>query len=99
VEVTARVTNRGPRTGAEVVHLYVHDGRPALPRPPQELKGFQRVVLRPGASAEVRFSLAGDAFAYYDPSIHHWRTRPGPFMVRLGTSSRDIRADLPVTLR
>ena len=39
----------------------------------QELRGFQRVALKPGESAEVRFPLTGEVLGYFD--------RKGKFMV------------------
>ena len=44
--VSIPVTNTGKRAGAEVVELYIHEDKPVLPRPPQELKGFTKLMLR-----------------------------------------------------
>ena len=37
--------NTGSVAGAEVVQLYVEDRESSLPRPPRELKGFEKVLL------------------------------------------------------
>lgn len=60
VSVYAKVTNTGNVDGEEVVQLYVQ--HPGLERfaPHQELKGFQRVALKKGASAVIRFVLPAD---------------------------------------
>ena len=89
--VQGRVTNTGVRAGAEVVQLYVHQARPGLPRPEQELKGFRKVFLKPGETAEVSLSLDRTAFAYYDPAKAAWVADPDAFTISLGSSSRDIR--------
>ncbi len=47
--VSCTITNAGPRAGAEVVQLYVHDTLASVVRPVLELKGFRKVFLEPGA--------------------------------------------------
>src|SRR5581483_4925181 len=89
--VAVKVKNSGSRAGAEVVQVYVHQERPAIDRPEQELKGFQRVVLEPGQEKDVAFQLDRLAFSYYDPAKHDWVQGTGEFEVRVGASSRDIR--------
>ena len=97
-EVTATVTNNGPVAGAEVVQLYVSDTEASVERPEKELKGFEKVYLEPGESATVRFTLDRRALSFFDAEAHDWKAEPGEFHALLGTSSRDIRADLAFTL-
>jgi len=89
--VTCRVTNTGSREGAEVVQLYVRDRVSSVTRPVKELKGFQRVVLRPGESAGVALEIGPGALAFTDARMR-WTVEPGEFEIMVGTSSRD--ADL-----
>jgi len=91
VEVVCQVGNTGQRAGAEVVQLYVGDGHAPLPRPPRELKQFERVELQPGEEKTVSFTLNERAFAYYDVAAHQWTVAPGTFEIYVGGSSRDIR--------
>lgn len=98
VNVKVTVKNAGERAGKEVVQLYVGDRQSSLPRPPQELKGFHKVALGPGESAVVEFTLDRRAFAFYDPYKKDWVVEPGEFEIRVGSSSRDIRARATVTL-
>ena len=60
-------------------------------RPIRELKGFQKVSLRPGEEKTVSFMLEKKAFAYYEPKIHDWFVETGDFFIEIGASSRDIR--------
>ena len=62
--ITTRVTNTGAVAGEEVVQLYVHDRVASRMRPVRELKGFRKVLLQPGESAEVVFTLQRDALAF-----------------------------------
>lgn len=91
VTVRVTVTNTGRRTGYEVAQLYLGDCQSSLPRPPRELKGFQKVLLKPGASAELKFSLDERALSFFDPVLRRWTCEPGAFEVSVGRSSRDLR--------
>ena len=53
--VLADVTNTGKREGAEVVQMYIRDVVSSVTRPVKELKGFQKVTLRPGETKTVAF--------------------------------------------
>jgi beta-glucosidase len=90
VTVKARVTNSGKREGAEVVQLYL--GSPAAAEePPKQLKGFEKVLLKPGESKIVTMQLDKEALAAWDPEIHGWKVYSGAYSVMVGSSSRDIR--------
>jgi beta-glucosidase len=97
-EVALTVTNTGGRPGQEVVQLYIHDGESSLVRPLQELKGFAKVHLEPGESRIVRMRLDARALSFYDPYRKGWIAEPGEFTIRVGASSRDIRAQATVVL-
>jgi len=86
VTVTARVTNTGPVTGAEVAQLYLGDPA-AAGEPPRQLKGFQKVTLRPGQSAVVSFTLDRHDLSYWNDSANGWVVPDGGFRVYVGDSS------------
>lgn len=88
--VRARITNRGTRTGDEVVQLYVRDEVASLSRPVIQLRGFAKVTLAPGESREVSFPLTAADLAFYGLD-GRWVTEPGSFRLMVGASSRDIR--------
>ena len=90
--VSVSVRNSGTRAGAEVVQLYLQPPSSRVDRPVKELKGFGRVVLQPGETKRVSFTLDKAALSYYDPAIHDWVAQPGRFRALVGASSRDIRA-------
>jgi beta-glucosidase len=90
VAVSFTVRNAGARTGSDVAQLYVDD--PAfVGEPPKQLKGFQRVLLRPGRSAEVTIALTPRSFSVWDSATQQWRVRRGLYRILVGASSRDIR--------
>lgn len=90
--VSVDIANTGPRDGAEVAELYVHEESPRLFRPEKELKGFERVFLKRGEKRTVTFLLGRRAFSYFDPAADGWVMDPARFDILVGASSRDIRA-------
>lgn len=99
LKVRIPVTNVGDIAGAEVVQMYIHDVEASLPRPVKELKGFRKVFLAPGETAEVTFEIGKDALSYYDPSVHEWVAEAGDFKVMVGSASDDIRAEASFRLK
>ncbi|HTD85149.1 MAG TPA: fibronectin type III-like domain-contianing protein, partial [Candidatus Binatia bacterium] len=91
VSVEVQIKNAGRREGAEVVQLYVQDLQALLPRPLKELKGFEKVSLRPGQWKVVHLDLDARSMSFYDPAQKRWVVEPGRFRVHVGSSSRDIR--------
>jgi beta-glucosidase len=87
------VQNVGTREGAEVAQLYVQDEKPRLPRPLKELKGFRKVLLKPGEKQTVSVPLERSSFAFYDPQQHGWAAEKGNFKILIGSGSRDLRLD------
>lgn len=89
--VSCDITNTGKRAGMEVVQLYVADKESSVPRPVKELKGFEKVSLRPGETKRVTFTLDKRAFAYFETAIDDWFVEYGEFEIMIGASSQDIR--------
>ncbi|RNI29660.1 glycosyl hydrolase [Rufibacter immobilis] len=98
VQVRLQVQNTGRLAGAEVVQVYVNDEQASVKRPEKELKGFQKVFLRPNESKTVTLTLPKDAFQFYDEAKRQWVLEPGKFQILVGSSSRDIREQAEVTL-
>jgi beta-glucosidase len=86
ITVSAEVTNSGARAGDEIVQLYINDPVASVSRPVRELKGFQRVALRPGESRRVSFTIGDDALRFWGAG--GWTVEPGTFAVWIGPSSR-----------
>ena len=91
ITVTVPVTNTGDAKGKETVQLYIQDEKSSLPRPVKELKGFRKVDLAPGQTAEVTFTITPRDLSYFDDRTHRWVAEPGKFKALIGASSTDIR--------
>ena len=84
--VSVEVTNAGQRAGDEVVQLYLRDVVSSVTRPVKELKGFQRVTLKPGETRAVSFTLGHDALGFWK-TAKDFVVEPGKFDVTVGGSS------------
>ncbi len=93
VHVTVR--NRGSRSGTDVVQAYVHYPASAG-EPPEQLRAFARITLRPSESDPVTLTLPLTAFQIYSDSS--FETVPGTYEIDIGQSSADLPMRLPVTL-
>ena len=88
VTVSVTVTNTGSCAGDEIVQLYIHDIYATSTRPVKELKGFRKVHLEPGESANVDFTLTKEELSYYNHDLQ-WVCEPGDFEIMIGPNSRD----------
>jgi beta-glucosidase len=92
IAASVEVKNVGKRDGDEVVQLYIHEMKPAVKRPKEELRGFQRIHLQPNETRKVAFSVPVEKLAFYDEAIHGFRVNPGSFEILVGAASDDIRS-------
>ncbi|MBS0391578.1 MAG: glycoside hydrolase family 3 C-terminal domain-containing protein [Proteobacteria bacterium] len=96
--VKATVRNTGPRTGSEVVQVYV-----TLPagadsvgakQPPKRLVGFKKVELAAGASQDVTITIDPSAsnhpLSVWSTTYNQWITPAGTYSVSVGNSSRNL---------
>lgn len=66
LQVSAQITNRGPRAAEEVAQLYIHDKAASITQPVRELKAFRKVALNPGESKTVTFTLTSADLGFLD---------------------------------
>ncbi len=85
-EVSVDVTNTGAREGDEVVQLYVHQKVASLTRPIQQLKGFERLTLRPGEKRTVELAVTPEMLSMLDRDMRRV-VEPGIFELMVGPSS------------
>jgi beta-glucosidase len=89
--VEVDVTNTGTKTGGEIAQVYV--GSPAtasVPEAPDELAGFQKVVLTPGQTAHVTLPLNARSFSHWDTASHGWKVTGGRYRILVGGGSRNL---------
>jgi beta-xylosidase len=97
ITVGLTVANVGQRGGAEVVQVYLHDPVAQVTRPTVLLVGYARLELEPGQRGRVEFTIHTDLVSFTGRSGQRI-VEPGRIELRLGRSSTDIAAALPVDL-
>lgn len=84
------ITNTGQFAGKEVVQLYIRDVVGTVTRPVKELKGFQKIELKPGESKVVTFTITPEHLKFYNYDLKYdWE--PGEFQIMIGTNSKDVK--------
>ena len=96
-EVSCTVTNSGSRKGDEVVQLYIRDILSEYVAYDSVLRGFERITLEPGKSAEVKFRIGREELEMMGRDMK-WTVEPGDFELRIGSSSEDIRLKGRITI-
>ena len=97
--VTVGVENTGTVAGATTVQLYISDKKCSLPRPEKELKGFQKVFLKPGERRDVKLTIGRDALSFFDDRTQQWMAEPGDFEALVGFSATDIKSKVKFKLK
>ncbi|HUJ21815.1 MAG TPA: glycoside hydrolase family 3 C-terminal domain-containing protein [Bryobacteraceae bacterium] len=87
--VSMQVKNTGGRAGAETVQLYIHETAAPVSLPVKQLRGFERVDLKPGETKTVTLTLGPEDLQLLDLDLH-WRVVPGDFEIMVGRSSEDL---------
>jgi beta-glucosidase len=90
IVVSFEVKNTGSREGDEVVQMYTHQEVTTVTTYEKNLRGFDRVHLKPGETKTVSFVLTPDDLSIWDRGMH-FVVEAGIFKVMIGASSEDIR--------
>jgi beta-glucosidase len=97
ITLSFTLANTGRAAGAEVAQLYLRDPVASIVRPLKELKGFQRVVLKPGEAQTLSFSIDREMLSFYGRELK-WGAEPGKFELMVGSASDDIRLKQTIEL-
>jgi beta-glucosidase len=96
LHVSVEVTNAGDVEAEEVVQLYVRDLTASLTRPVKELKGFERIRLKPKETGSVVFTLSSAALGFHDNEMQYV-VEPGKFNLWVGGDSQaDLMAEFQI---
>ncbi|MBN2371644.1 MAG: glycoside hydrolase family 3 C-terminal domain-containing protein [Vicinamibacteria bacterium] len=91
VMARVNVANTGEIPAEEVVQLYLTDVEASAPAPLAALKGFQRVMLAPGESRQVVFTIAPEMMSLVDERGRE-TLEAGRFRVTAGGAAPGARA-------
>lgn len=100
VQATVTIRNAGDRAGEEVVQLYLKPKQAERERARKDLRGFQRVALKPGEERTLTFSFTPERdLRTYDEATSKYLVDPGAYEVQIGASSADIRVSEVFTVK
>lgn len=96
-EVSFDVTNTGSRDGEEVAQLYLHDEVASTSQPLEQLKHFERVMIKKGETHHFTFTLTPEDLSIIDRNMKRV-VEKGDFKVMVGSASNDIKLQTTLTL-
>lgn len=85
-KVSVDITNTGAREGDEVPQFYIHQRVASVTQPVMQLKGFERVTLKPGEKRTVTFAVTPEMLSILNVDMHRV-VEPGVFDLMVGPSS------------
>lgn len=86
IEVSADVQNTGTVAGVEVAQLYIRNTGGSVEEPVRELRGFERVALKPGETKHIEFTLGFNELSYINLEMERV-IEPTQYQVWVGGSS------------
>lgn len=97
-KVSVKVKNVGDLQGEEVVQLYIKDVESSVKRPLKDLRGIERIALKPGKSTTVTFEITAEDLQFFDTVKHKNVVEPGIFEIGIGGASNSFETvNLEVT--
>ncbi|MGN8026474.1 glycoside hydrolase family 3 N-terminal domain-containing protein [Microbacterium sp. 22242] len=88
LEVSVTVRNTGDRDGDDVLMLFVTDEVASATQPVRRLRGFRRVPLRRGETADVSFRLTADDLSFWADGTTR-RLEAGDFTLAVGDGTSE----------
>lgn len=86
--VSCSITNTGQVEGTEVVQLYICDKYASITRPVKELKDFRRIMLKPGETTNISFTLSPEQLSFWN-NDDQFILESGDFSVWVAPNSVD----------
>lgn len=83
LKISVKLSNTGNRDGKEVAMLFVRDDIASISRPVKELKGFQKINLKPGEIQNLEFLLSAKDLQFIDRN-NKWILEDGYFTIFVG---------------
>ncbi len=90
LDAAITITNSGKYDGKEIVQLYIRDIVGSITRPVKELKGFQKIDLKAGASTTIHFKIGEELLKFYNSDLK-WLAEPGEFNIMVGPNSSNVQ--------
>ncbi|MDF1551195.1 MAG: glycoside hydrolase family 3 C-terminal domain-containing protein, partial [Bacteroidales bacterium] len=96
--ISFEVKNTGNYDGDEVVQIYVSHLNSQVTRPIKELKGFARKFIKKGETIKVAIPLKYKNLQYWDNELKKFVDEKNAIVIKVGTSSEDIRLKSTISI-
>ena len=98
IDITFKVSNADKYDGDEVAQVYVQYPETGTYMPLKQLRGFSRVHIKKGKSADVTISVPKKELRYWDEKTRQFVTPEGKYVFLIGSSSEDIKLQETIEL-
>ena len=100
ISLSFEVKNNGKMVGTEIAQIYLSPISDDQQIRPIQLQGFANIALTPGQSKTVKVKFYTEQFGYYsNDGKRQWNIQPGTYLLKIGSSSQEIRLQEKVTLK
>lgn len=97
ISIKFTLENTGAVAGAEVAQLYVEYPTEAK-QPVRQLRGFEKVALSAGQQKDVTIVVRRRDISFWDTAAQKWALASGSYTFSVGSSSRDLRGSIQMSI-
>ena len=94
--ISVDIENTGNSNGKEVVQLYTAKKDSEVERAAQELKGFEKVMVKAGQTVTATIAVPVKELAYYNVEKKSWVVESGTYFIKIGNSSRNLKEEISI---
>lgn len=98
ISVNFDIENIGKIEAKETAFLFIHAINSKVFRVEEELKGFEKVNLKPKKKKTISIDLDFDSFKYYNIEKHSWILEKCDFEIRVNSNANDIKLKEKISL-
>ena len=99
IEINVDVKNSGGCSASEVVQVYASIPSKNIDRPLRELKGFNKVNLKPNETKSISIVVDKNDLTYWDTSKNRFVLEDGEYLIQIGKNSRDVILEKTVLIK
>ncbi len=99
IYVSFTIKNIGNVIGKEIAQIYISQEDSIIFKPKKELKGFEKIELKPGEEKLITVVLSKKDFEYYNVETKKWEIESGKYKILVGKSSKDIVLEQEIEIK
>lgn len=99
IYVSFTIKNIGNVIGKEIAQIYISQEDSIIFKPKKELKGFEKIELKPGEEKSITVVLSKKDFEYYNVETKKWEIESGKYKILVGKSSKDIVLEQEIEIK